>query len=237
MDQQAFMKKLVWFLIDRGYEPGERIPSERDLGLRFEVGRSQVRETIAYLEALRIIERRAKSGLFMAEEQPSIEALALFGKIGIPLSDDDVRQTVEMRLVHEVEAVKLACARRTDVNLQRMQQVLDETLTDLDDPERVATHDRKFHSEIVRSTRNDVFLRIVDIFYLMSAPRRIRYFHDPERRRTSLAEHHLILAAIADRDVERAVAQIKAHLQGVDSYWRGLIASPAPVPEEVAGPM
>lgn len=222
MDQSALISQVVPFLAKRGYEPGERIPSERDLGIRFGVSRGQIREALACLEALRIVERRAKSGLYMADEEPSIEALALFARVGVALNPKDVQQIVELRRIHEIEAVKLACARRTEANIQRMREILNSSEQHIDDAEAVAQHDQMFHSELVRATQNNVFLRIVKIFYLMTAEPRIFYFRDMGTRRKSCAEHRKILAAVAASDVPLAVELIEAHLQGVDSYWRDL---------------
>jgi DNA-binding GntR family transcriptional regulator len=88
-EQKDLVSQLVLFLHLRHYEPGERVPSERELAERFKVSRGQIREALSYLEALRIIERRAKSGIYMALEAASVEALALFAQVGAPLSSEE----------------------------------------------------------------------------------------------------------------------------------------------------
>ncbi|MEQ7007077.1 FadR/GntR family transcriptional regulator [Actinopolymorpha sp. B17G11] len=220
---RGVVDQLVPFLVVRGYEPGERIPSERDLAERFGVSRGQVREALAFLGALRVIERREKSGIFMAAEPSSIEALALFAQIGVPLSAEEVHQSVEMRRIHEIEAVRLACERWTDENIERIQKILDEEETNAKAGKSIAEQDRLFHAEIVKATQNGIFFRIVNIFYLMTAERRQFYFRDPQRCRRSHREHLRLFDAIVNRDTEKAVELMSAHLQGVDSYWRGLL--------------
>lgn len=224
MDQAELIYQMMSFLLARGYDPGEKIPSERELGLRFGVSRTQIREALTALAAVRIVQRKAKSGLYMTEELPSIEALSLFAQVGIPLTADDVRQIVEMRRIHEVEAVKLACARRTTADIDRLREILAATESSIDDAAAVAERDREFHAAIVRATHNDIFLRIVNIFYLMTAERRAFYFQDPERRSGSLAQHHEIFEAVVASDAPRAVRLIEAHLAGVDSYWSTFIS-------------
>ena len=45
MDAQSeLIQKLVSFLLMRRYDPGERVPSERELAARFNVGRGNIRE-------------------------------------------------------------------------------------------------------------------------------------------------------------------------------------------------
>jgi GntR family transcriptional regulator, transcriptional repressor for pyruvate dehydrogenase complex len=215
--------KLVGFLLLRKYDHGERIPSERELATRFDVGRGNIREALSYLEALRIIERRAKSGIFMAREAAGIEALAFFAELGIPLDATEVQHTVEMRRIHEIAAIQLACERATLKNFEALRSILQRTEDKIARKEPINEEDRDFHLEIVNATQNTVFHRIVKVFYLMTEKRRLVYFQDPQRCQASHAEHLRIFQALATRDRDAAVNLVHLHLQGVDSYWHDLI--------------
>jgi DNA-binding GntR family transcriptional regulator len=68
-----------------------------------------------------------------------------------------------------------------------------------------------------------VLLRLVDIFYLMTQRRREYFFRGLDRRRQSFTEHQKIFEAVVERDEERAVALLDAHLQGAESHWQDLI--------------
>ncbi len=61
-----------------------RTPSERELAEHFAVSRGQLREALAILEAMRIVERRAKSGIYLTTTEASVEAIALFARAGVP---------------------------------------------------------------------------------------------------------------------------------------------------------
>ena len=240
-DRNALVGRLIPFLLLRRYEPGERVPSERELAERFKVSRGQIREALSYLEALRMIERRAKSGVYMAAEHSSVEALAVFAQLGIPLTAAEVQQSVEMRRIHEIAAIRLACERRTEENLARLREILAIAAIHLDAGQSMAEDDREYHSEIVRATQNSVFSRIVNIFYIMTSAQRALYFRDSARARQSHAEHVRMLAAIERREGELAAGLMTAHLRGVDSYWQNLIEREAgrlgaqPAPAEAAG--
>jgi DNA-binding FadR family transcriptional regulator len=228
--ENAVVGKLVGFLLMRKYEPGERVPSERELALRFRVGRGHIREALSYLEALRIVERRAKSGMFMAEVA-SVEALALFAQLGIPLDAIDVHNSVEMRRIHEIAAIQLACERATLKNFDALRAILKRSEAKIARKQPINEEDRDFHLEIINATQNNVFYRIVKIFYLMTEERRLNYFKNPQRCRASHAEHQKIFEAIALRDRAKAVELVQNHLQGVDSYWQGLIDSTTLAPQ------
>lgn len=118
--------QLVPFLLSRAYAPHERAPSERELAERFGASRTQVREALSVLEALRLIERRPKSGVYMTVESASIEALRLFAEIGVPLPGDEGGQAAEVRRIQEREAVRLACRRHRPEDVEALRRCLAE---------------------------------------------------------------------------------------------------------------
>ena len=105
----------------RHYLPGERLPSERDLAVRFGVGRTTIREAVTTLESMRYLERRPGSGLYRCRqpEAASLETLVLFSDLGLPLDAKTNAEVVEVRRLIEVQAIGLACDRRQDVDLER----------------------------------------------------------------------------------------------------------------------
>jgi len=222
-EQHALVAELIPFLLSRRYGPNERAPSERELAERFQASRTQVREALSMLEALRFIERRPKSGLYLTPESASIEILRLFVEVGIPLSVDEVGQVAEVRRIQELEAIRLACRRHREENIQALRDCLAEWADAVTDPARIAELDRVFHCGIVRATQNGVLFRLVNIFYLMTERRRVFYFGDPARRRQSLDEHHEILAALVARDEDRAVRLLDKHMSGANSYLKDLL--------------
>lgn len=233
-DRNSLVARLLPFLLLRRYEPGERVPSERELAERFKVSRGQIREALSYLEALRVIERRAKSGIYMADGHGSVEALALYAQLGIPISLENLRETVEMRRIHEVAAIRLACERRTPENLDRLRGILAAEAAHVAAGENMADDDRQFHGEIVRATHNSVFARIVTIFYVMTRELRTLYFCDPARGRQSHDEHMQMLAAIEHRLPDDAAALMSAHLRAADTFWQSLAGGSASLQREAA---
>ena len=125
-DPSEVLSRILPFIKARGYMPGERIPSERELAERFGVSRGILRETLAALEAMRVIQRRAQSGIFLrdVEREASVELLVLESDLGMPVSSADVKDLNEFRSMLEVQSAGLACARRTDQDLARLDDIL-----------------------------------------------------------------------------------------------------------------
>ena len=233
MKENTLLAELAAYLFSHADSESGRTPSERELAEHFSVSRGQIREALAILEAMRIVERRAKSGIYVDTRQASVEAMALFARAGLPLDPVQIYETVELRKIHEIKAAELACARATEENFARLREILKESEEQLAAGEGLARQDRDFHLEIVRATQNSVFYRICSVYYVMGERRLPVYFNDPERGRRSHAEHIQIYEALLRRDGNLAQALMSAHLQGAESYWKGLLGGDAGRPTPV----
>lgn len=120
---------ILAYLQDRRLQPGDRLPSERDLAERLGVGRNGVREALSTLVTLRVIESRPNSGIYLRHmsRESSFEALVLLTDIGAMPAPTEVMETMEVRAHLELLAVGLACQRRTEEDLARMEAILTRT--------------------------------------------------------------------------------------------------------------
>lgn len=87
--------------------PGDRIPSERELAEKLQVGRSTIREALRSLELLGLIETRRGEGTFLADYRNHrlVEVLSTF-ILQDNQSHKDLRET---RLMHELSAIQSIC--------------------------------------------------------------------------------------------------------------------------------
>src|ERR671935_2210582 len=88
---------LLETIVARGLQPGDRLPSERELGEQFGVSRTVIREAVRALAAKGVIEVRTGSGLRVAAVDASSvsESMSLFMRGG----------GIEFEKVHEVRTV------------------------------------------------------------------------------------------------------------------------------------
>jgi DNA-binding FadR family transcriptional regulator len=222
--------KLLELIRERGFEPGDKLPSERDLAALFGMSRGAVRESLIRLDTLRIVESRPKSGVYLQPygAERSIEAMVLFAETNTPLTAAEVAQSVELRSVLESEAMRLACLRRTPEDLERLQKILRDSDAAIARGETLAEFDAVFHKAIVAATKNDVLLRFINVFYLMSRKRREIYFHEPQQSQRSHAQHLQLYRAIEAQDAERGQQILRRHLKGVDAYFRMFFSAAPP---------
>ena len=194
VDASHVLARILPFIRERGYTPGERIPSERELAERFGVSRGILREALAALEAMRVIERRPQSGIYLRDvaREASVDMLVLEADLGMPVSAADVKDLNEFRSMLEVQSVALACLRRTDADLARIDEVLRISQARLAAGQSLAEQDADFHRALCAASGNKLIQRAANAFWLASRARREHYFADPANARRSLAQHQAL---------------------------------------------
>ncbi|WP_051320725.1 FadR/GntR family transcriptional regulator [Cupriavidus sp. amp6] len=212
---------ILAYLQDRRLQPGDRLPSERDLAERLGVGRNAVREALATLVTLRVVESRPNSGVYLRHmsRESSFEALVLLTDIGATPTPTEVTETMEVRAHLELLAVSLACQRRTDEDLARMEAILARTDQTLEAGGNIAEMDTDFHIAVVDAAHNSVLVRTLNAFYRFTARRREVLFADHTQGLASAREHRQMLEHISNRDISKAERLILQHMDRATTYW------------------
>ncbi|RFU70743.1 FadR family transcriptional regulator [Peribacillus saganii] len=108
--------KLREMIEEDGLEPGDKIPSERELSERLNVGRSSVREALRALELLGLIETRRGEGTFIRDfqEHRLVELLGTFF-----LQDEKViKDLAETKTIIELDCLRLIASSAADQEIK-----------------------------------------------------------------------------------------------------------------------
>src|SRR5262245_10730099 len=221
-DRQQLLKALLGRIDAARVGPEARLPGERELAQAFGASRSSVREALGVLEALRVIERRPQSGIDVrsAVSEPSVEAFVLQEALDVRSSTAEYEQAQEARIIHEVEAVRLAARRRSSGDLAAMQAIIEGARKNLRDAANLADDDEAFHLALIAAAKNPILLRIAKSLYLMTRSVRHAYFEMSGSGAQSIREHVKILDAVVQRDPGRAAKLLKRHYAGSSARWK-----------------
>jgi DNA-binding FadR family transcriptional regulator len=191
--------------------PGARLPSERELGERFGVSRTVIREAIRHLAAKGVLEVVSGSGIAVADigHVNVSESLDLYLRQRGPIKPGaihEVRESLELR------TTALAAERATDAQLAAISEICERMVDVLDDPDAASRADIEFHRAIAEATDNPLFLVLVDSLGEVMLHIRRATLGDQGRGQTAVEAHRRIAVALAARDVEGAVAAMREHL-------------------------
>ena len=217
MDAAAALREtLLEKLRSRAWRPGHRLPTERALSEEFGLSRSTVRRVLADFKRRRLITQTVGSGTYVSEHVAS--ALAEFVATSAPAAQVSPAELMAARLVLEPSIIGMVIGSATAADFARMDECNDhaEAATTLEDFEK---WDAALHEAIAEAAHNGF---ISGVFRLMNEVRSQgewgvlkRRSATPERRAVYQQEHRALVAALKDRDAERAQALCLAHLVNV----------------------
>jgi DNA-binding FadR family transcriptional regulator len=199
-------------------EPGERVPSERELTRDLGVGRSTVREALNGLARMGLVEIRHGQGVFVVEPddgEDGAEALRRALMKGV------TQEFLEARLVVEVQVARLAAERRTDADLQR----IEETIEALEGAREASTDEAlepatQFNQAIAEAAHNEVLAGVEESFVSLMLERAPDLYDTVEFRDWDVAEHKLIFEAIRQRDPDLAERRMRDHIVAIGEHYR-----------------
>lgn len=195
-------------------QPGDQLPSERELAERYRVGRSSVREALRMLESRGLIESRGSGAFVVAPwRNPFHEPLSLV----VAGEDVDRTQLFEVRRMLEAEAAALASARRSLGDLELMHEATDEMERSLDSSaDDFVAADIRFHLVLAEATGNRLLLHLMQAIRERLTEMFGTVYRFPGGPARSIAQHRLITQAIEAEDGERARQLMTEHITRVE---------------------
>ena len=222
MDATANLRDTIFEnLKSRTWRAGHRIPTERALSEQFGLSRSTVRRVLLDFKRRRLITQTVGSGTYVAEQVH--EALAELAPNGTAQTTSPA-ELMSARLVLEPALIEMVIGNATAADFARMDDCNHhaEAATTLEEFER---WDAALHEAIAEAAHNSF---IAGIFRLMNEVRSQsewgmlkRRSATPARRLEYQQEHRALVAALRDRDAERARALCLAHLVHVRTNMLG----------------
>lgn len=213
----------ICHLIRQGeFQPGDRLPPERDLSEQLQVSRASLREALRALEISGIVESRHGGGTYVRgfSELGVMSPLALI----LEASDDIVGDLWEVRIIVEPALASMAALRATPDDIDGLDVIVQEQARSFDqfgDDDQWMMLDRAYHSALARASGNTVSVRVLELINQLLQEGRRHFVASPERRRTALACHREILDAIRKREPRIAHGAMLRHLQEVEEFILG----------------
>ena len=202
-------------------QPGDRLPSERELSRAFNIGRSSVREAIKILETTGLVRTTTRGKEICLPRSAKIPAFNLAADL------TNIREVFEARKAIEIELSGLAAERASSEEIAVMRQAL---IAEGASQSVVAAADIAFHRALARSAHNSVLSEVYNSitgllfqhfkYYPLSWANRKE---DPKQFILRVNKNHVaIIDAIEARDVAGAKLAMQMHLDRAEA---GLLAA------------
>jgi GntR family transcriptional repressor for pyruvate dehydrogenase complex len=212
LELQIFLGKL---------QPGDKIPSERDLMAQFGAGRSSVREALFTLQRKGLLAVRPGAAARVTSPSADTMVSELSGAARHLLRQPQgVRDLQDARALFEIGLARRAALHASDEDIAELGRALEENRLASDQEEFIRT-DMLFHYTLAMIAHNGIFTSLnMALNDWLADQRRIS-----SRSRITFAEvyaqHKAVYDAVAARDAAGAELAMERHLDAVAAnYWK-----------------
>jgi DNA-binding FadR family transcriptional regulator len=197
---------------------GARLPPERELAKQLGVSRPSVREALIALEVEGLVEVRIGSGIYVlappAKSQGERRAAADSGR--------EVQATagpfelLRARYTIESECAALAAKSAKKGQVAAIDEALEQMQRELSGQQQPLAADRLFHLRVAEATGNGALVAVVRLLWEeRTGPlfQQLEHHYDtPALWTSAIAEHRVVLKAIAAHDANAARSAMQRHL-------------------------
>lgn len=187
----------------------------------------------AYLSAAQV---RAQLGLGATPVNQALNRLMIEGMVEVvprkgaivrPVSLEEILDIIDVRLVAEVHCARLATERATETEITDLCAMLDQAVPLIEgrDVEGLMLLDRQFHIQLSNAARNAVLGDVLRSLHERSLRFWFISLSDDRHLRQVLVEHCQIAESIRARDVDRACATMRSH---IESFRAAIMRSSIP---------
>ncbi|MDA8193923.1 MAG: FCD domain-containing protein [Thermaerobacter sp.] len=208
---------------------GDRLPTERDLAIAFNVSRTTVRDALRTLVGLGVLSIQHGKGIFIQGD----EGIAMGNALWAPLvvKPDTVAALFEVRKTLETAAAGWAAVRAPLAQREELVALVHDvkghvTSAGLADFGAAALSDQAFHTALIIASGNPIAGRLMTNLLDLLQEVRQQSLAIPGRAWQSILDHEQIAEAILAGDAAAAAAAMMAHLSGVEQAVLGSLTSP-----------
>jgi DNA-binding GntR family transcriptional regulator len=193
--RERVYEALLELITTRALRPGQHLV-ESELAGHLGVSRQPVREALQRLNTEGWVDLRPAQGAFVHEP-----------------TESEADQLLSVRTLLEGEAARLAAANSGSAGIAALEELCakGEQAVAEDDVDLAVATNAAFHAKVMELAGNLVLAALAG-----QVDRRVRWYYTPVARRggkQSWIEHRELIAAIADRDEQRAREVMRAHTE------------------------
>lgn len=209
-------------IISGQYQPGEKLPSVRELGELLNVGQPSVREALSALRAMGLVEILQGHGTFVAK----YDAEELTARINdyILIGKEDILHLIEVRKMLEVGAARSAAEKRTGKDLLEMERSIEIMKRKLTSPDEWDKADWRFHYAISQATQNPILTSLMQSISGRTQQalkeNRQKLFTTQAKLEHLLNHHIAIYDSIKNGRVDKAENNMLEHLLYVETQLK-----------------
>ncbi len=208
------VERIARVIKEQKLSAGERLPGEHELVEQLKVSRPVLREALARLQSMGLVDIQRGRGTFVGNRTSLANCVTLL-RSAVIISPQELRSYVELRTAIEVQAARQAAELATDDDITELTSLLKQ----LDDealpyPDALEL-DFQFHRKLIDMAGNPLMQNMIEVIYEFVLAQMV--LTTPSQRENALGRklHKSILRGIRERNPDAAANAMQQHMQVV----------------------
>jgi GntR family transcriptional repressor for pyruvate dehydrogenase complex len=196
-------------------EPGQKLPSEKELCLMFGVSRTALREALRMLSARGLLNVRKGDGVYVNNFSSTHASKPMNLYLELQFDKNYIMHLVHVRQMIEPHIAMLTAKNRTEQDLNKLELNLEKFLDRNQDDQEITQLDVEFHTAITHASGNPLIPLIMDPLFSMLPKIKALIVSRLKKVKSDNAPiyHQKIFDMIKKQDEKGAFDAITAHLE------------------------
>ncbi|TWU06197.1 FadR/GntR family transcriptional regulator [Stieleria varia] len=208
------VQRIARVIEEQNLSAGQRLPGEHDLVEQLKVSRPVLREALARLQSMGLVDIQRGRGTFVASRTSLANCVRLL-RSAVTISPQELRSYAELRTAIEVQAARQAAELATEEDVAELTALLKQ-LDDQNLPYAEALElDFRFHRRLIDIAGNPLMQNMIEVIYEFVLTQMVRTTPSPRENKLGRRLHREIVAAIADHDANAAERAMREHMDVV----------------------
>jgi GntR family transcriptional repressor for pyruvate dehydrogenase complex len=206
--QEQVCDAIKQYIISQRLKAGDRLPSEHQMANMLAVSRTSVREALATLAALGIVEIKRGKGAFVCDFD--IKTITDQLPYGLQFHQEDLQDLIEIRRLLELYAIEKVIETIEDDQMEQLREIVEAMAVKAQQGEDFVEEDIAFHRTLAEMAGKRVLLLILSGFWEVVIKAR-QGVPSKERLQVRYEEHLKIFEAVTARKLRDALFYMDAH--------------------------
>lgn len=202
---------LMQMILEKKYQPGDRLPSEMVLCDELKVSRNTLRAALNKLSVLGFTETRQGGGTYLR----SVDS-AVYLNFFVPATlthNMDLLEIMQFRKGIEVEAARLAAENATEEDVAQLRVLFERCQQESKHDMGVfAADNTDFHFAIAKASHNMLYIKMMEIVSRMILPVMQEFLHAQGSDIDSTFYHGMVLQCVINHKPEEASFFMQRHM-------------------------
>jgi len=194
--------------------PGMRLPGEHDLVEQLQVSRPVLREALARLQSLGLVDIQRGRGTFVGS-RGSIANCAQLLRTCLTISPRELISYAELRTAVEVQAARQAAERATPAEIAELESLLEELNSEERPYAELLELDFRFHRKLIEAAGNELMRNLIEVIYEFVLAQMAQTTPSPRENKLGRKLHQEIMAAVKAHDPDAAERAMRLHMLAV----------------------